>query len=221
MAYCMAIVLMFLKVFLMVGIGILNLSSSSFIDGMCVVALAPAVMTIRGSIFHPLATILSISGLYLLVLASSVSGENLSLQYVNSINCMVRLGSISVGGSLWYGKPLTHRMSGLNLELQWHLCVPHVQGSSQLGAVFSWGLSLKVPAFMRVKHRDFSDETSNFLISQTALLCLLTWSECICCCWHVSSTWNHVSGSYELQMGHVIDGNLCLPKNICFLAWPM
>ena len=118
MAYCMAIVFMFLKVFLMVGIGILKLSTSSFIDGMCVVALAPAVMTIRGSTFHPLAVITAINGLYLLVLASSVSGENLSLQYVNSMNCMVRLGFISVGGSLSYGKPLAQRMSGLNLELQ-------------------------------------------------------------------------------------------------------
>jgi hypothetical protein len=37
------------KVFLMVGIGILNLFSSDFIDGMCVVALAHAVIIIRGS----------------------------------------------------------------------------------------------------------------------------------------------------------------------------
>jgi len=123
MAYCMAIVFMFLKVFLMDGIGILNLSTSSFIDGMCVVALAPAVMTIRGSTFHPLAVILAISGLYLLVLATNVSGENMSLQYVNSINFMVKLWSMLVGGSFWYGKPLMQRMSGLNLELQWHLCV--------------------------------------------------------------------------------------------------
>ena len=150
MAYLMAMLFMFLKVLLMVGIGILNLFSSAFIDGMCVVALAPEVIIIRGSTFHPLAVMLSISGLYLLFFASSVSGENLSLQYVNSINCMVRLGSISVGGSAWYGNPLTHRMSGLNLELQWHLCVPHVQGSSQLGTVLSWGALLKVPAFMRV-----------------------------------------------------------------------
>ncbi|KAG0594393.1 hypothetical protein M758_UG073600 [Ceratodon purpureus] len=118
MAYCMAMVFMFLKVFLMVSHGILKLSASSFIEGMCVVALAPAVMTIRGLTFHPLAVRLAISGLYLLVLASNVSGENLSLQYVNSMNCMVRFGFISVGGSLWYGKPLTQRMSGLNLELQ-------------------------------------------------------------------------------------------------------
>ena len=39
MAYCMAIILMVLKVFRMDGIGILNLSSSSFIDGMCVARL--------------------------------------------------------------------------------------------------------------------------------------------------------------------------------------
>ena len=43
MAYFIAIVLMFLKVFLMVVIGILNLYSSDFIDGMCVVTLAPSV----------------------------------------------------------------------------------------------------------------------------------------------------------------------------------
>ena len=113
-------------------------------------ALAPTVILIRGSTFHPLAAILSINGLYLLFFASSVYGENLSLQYVNSMNCMVRLGSMSVGGSFWYGNPLTQRMSCLNMELQWHLCVPHVQGSNQLGTVFSWGVLLKVSAFMRV-----------------------------------------------------------------------
>ena len=75
MAYCMAMVFIFLKVFLMVGMGILKLSSSSFIDGMCVVALAPALMTMRGSTFHPLVMILAINGLYLSILASSVSGR--------------------------------------------------------------------------------------------------------------------------------------------------
>ena len=137
MAYLIAIVLMFLKVFFMVGIGILNFFSIDFIEGVCVVALAPAVIIIMGSTFHPLAAILSVNGLYLLFFASIVYGENLSLQYVNSMNCMVRLGSMSVGGSCWYDSPLTQRMSGLNLALQWHLCVPHVQGSSQSGTVFS------------------------------------------------------------------------------------
>ena len=58
----------------MAGIGILDLSLSDFIDGMCVVALAPAVIIIMGSTFHPLAAILSINGLYLLFFAWSVSG---------------------------------------------------------------------------------------------------------------------------------------------------
>ena len=52
----------------------------------------------KGSTLHPLAAILSINGLYLLFFASIVSGENLSLQYVNSMNCLVRLGSIFGGG---------------------------------------------------------------------------------------------------------------------------
>ena len=56
------------------------------------------MMTISSSIFHPLEAILSISGMYLLFFASIASGENLSLQYVNSIN-MVRLASMPMGGS--------------------------------------------------------------------------------------------------------------------------
>ena len=83
MAYCTATILMFIKVFQMASIGSLNLSSSIFIDGVCVAVLAPAVITMSGLIFQPLAVMLSIRGLYLLALASSVYDENLSLQYVN------------------------------------------------------------------------------------------------------------------------------------------
>ena len=46
------------------------------------------------------------------------SGENLSLQYANSINWILRLFSGVVGGFAWYGSPLTHMISGLNLALQ-------------------------------------------------------------------------------------------------------
>ena len=137
MGYCMAMVLMFLKVFQMDGTGSLNLSSRIFIDGMCVAALAPIVITVSGSMFQPKAAMFSISGLYLLALASSVYGENMSLQYVNSMNCMVSVWSMLVGGSFWYGSPLMQRMLGLNQELQWRLWVPHVQGNSQLGTMFS------------------------------------------------------------------------------------
>jgi hypothetical protein len=138
MAYFIAIVLIFLKVFLMVGIGILNLFSSDFIDGMCVVALAPAVIMIRGSTFHPLAAILSINGLYFLFFASIVYGENLSLQYVNSMNCMVRLGSMHVGGHfgmviLFNNTKDVRSKSGVTMASLWTACAR----SSQLGTVFS------------------------------------------------------------------------------------
>ena len=75
------------------------MSSKSFIEGMCVAALAHAVITTSGSIFQPRSAMLSISGLYLLTLASStVAGENLLVQYVNSMNCMVIVWSMCVGG---------------------------------------------------------------------------------------------------------------------------
>ena len=82
----MAIVLISMKVCLIVSFGILNFSSKVFIEEVCVVALAPAVMTISGSTFHPLLVMLFISGWYFSVLRVMVSDENLSLQYVNSIN---------------------------------------------------------------------------------------------------------------------------------------
>jgi hypothetical protein len=45
-------------------LGILNIVSILFIEGICVVALALAVMTISGSIFQPLLIILFINVLY-------------------------------------------------------------------------------------------------------------------------------------------------------------
>ena len=61
-ACCIAMVLISLKICLIVFSGILNFSSKIFIERMCVVALALAVMTISGSTFHPLLVMLSISG---------------------------------------------------------------------------------------------------------------------------------------------------------------
>ena len=49
----MAIVFISLNVCFARLLGILNDCSSWFIDGVCVVPLAPAVMTISGSIFQP------------------------------------------------------------------------------------------------------------------------------------------------------------------------
>ena len=85
-ACCIAMVLISLKVCLIVFSGILSFSSNIFIEGMCVVALVSVVMTINSSTFHLLLVMLSISGWYFLVFLVIVSSENLSLQYIHSIN---------------------------------------------------------------------------------------------------------------------------------------
>ena len=60
-AWCIAMVLISLKVCSMIFSSILNFFSMIFIEGMCVVAIALVVMTINGSMFHPLLLILFIS----------------------------------------------------------------------------------------------------------------------------------------------------------------
>ena len=61
-AYCMAIMLICLNVFLICDVGSLSFVSSSFIEGMWVVALAPDASTISGATFQPLAIILLMRG---------------------------------------------------------------------------------------------------------------------------------------------------------------
>jgi hypothetical protein len=117
-AYCMAIILISSNVCLMFILKILNIISMLFKEGVCMAALALAVMTISGSIFHPLLIILFINGLYFYVFMVIVSSGIMSLQYVNSMNCIVRFSFGSVGGGDWYGSPFTHKRSGLNLALQ-------------------------------------------------------------------------------------------------------
>ena len=55
-------VLISLKVCVMIFFGIF--SSRIFIEGMCVVALAPVVITINGSTFHPLLAMLFMNDWY-------------------------------------------------------------------------------------------------------------------------------------------------------------
>ena len=68
LANCMAIVFIALNAFLMLFSGTLNVCSSCFIDGICVVPLAPAVMTISGFIFQPCWVISLINGWYFWIL---------------------------------------------------------------------------------------------------------------------------------------------------------
>ena len=67
MAYCMAMTLISSNVCLMFILGILNMILIFFIEGVCVAALIPPVMTISGSTFHHLLIILFISGLYFFI----------------------------------------------------------------------------------------------------------------------------------------------------------
>ena len=109
-AYCVAIMLICLNVFLIFVIGSVNVVSNFFIDGICVVPLAPAASTMSGATFQPFVMMLFMSGWYFMIFLSRVSVANLSLQYVNSMNCMVISGvGVSGGGGL-YGWPMMHSM---------------------------------------------------------------------------------------------------------------
>ena len=99
-AYCVAIMLICLNMFFIFVIGILNDVSKFFIDGMCVVPLAPATNTMSGATFQPFTVMSFMSGWYFMIFLSSVSEANLSLHNVNSMNCMVIL---CVGVSVWGG----------------------------------------------------------------------------------------------------------------------
>ena len=146
----MAIVFIVLNAFLICFLVSLNVVSNGSIDGVWVVPLAPAVMTMRRLTFQPRATIESSNGWYLLVLFVMVSCGNLSLQYVNSMYWIAMLSFGCCGGVPWCGRPITHSKSGLNLALHWHRRVSQVQGRSQLGTVLSGGALRCFPAFISV-----------------------------------------------------------------------
>jgi hypothetical protein len=90
---------------------------------LCVLPRAPAVSIISGSTFHPLALMSSMRPSYFIIFSFILSGEYLSLQYVNSMNCTVSIGLGWFGGSALYGWLRMQSISGLSLALQWHLCV--------------------------------------------------------------------------------------------------
>jgi hypothetical protein len=64
---------------------------------------APVVSTMSGFTFHPLALMSSIRPSYFAIFSLILSGENLSLQYVNSMNCTVSVELGWFGGSALYG----------------------------------------------------------------------------------------------------------------------
>jgi hypothetical protein len=106
---------------------------------LCVLPRALAVSVNNGSTFQPFALMASMSPWYFLVFSWILSGEYLSLQYVNSIKCTMSVGLGPIGGSVLYGWLRIHNMSGFSLALHWHLCVWLLQmhGNNQFGTMFS------------------------------------------------------------------------------------
>jgi hypothetical protein len=85
--------------------GILNVVCRCFIEGIWVVALAPAVRTIRGAMFQPCEWMRFMNGWYLFVFKVIALWENLSLQELNSINWMNRVGLGWISHGLSYESP--------------------------------------------------------------------------------------------------------------------
>lgn len=78
---------------------------------------APAIKTMSGATLHHFVLMLLMSNWYFVVLISRVFAANLLSEYVNSINYMVNSIVGAYGGGWLYGWPMTHNMSGLNIEL--------------------------------------------------------------------------------------------------------
>ena len=106
-----------LNVLMIFMIGSLSIDSKLLIDGMCVMALALAAKTMSRASFHPLVLMSLMSGWYFVVFLLRAFVANRSLQYVNSINCIVSSGARVFGGGWLYGWPITHNISGLSLAL--------------------------------------------------------------------------------------------------------
>ena len=87
---------------------------------------------------HPLIATSLMNVWYFAVLLSRAYVANLSLQYVNLINYMMRFGVGFFGSGCLYGWPMTQSELGLNLALRWHLWVQQVHGNSDVGAMFYW-----------------------------------------------------------------------------------
>ena len=175
---------------------------------------------ISGSTFHPLALISLINPAYLSVFSWILFGKYLPLQYINSMNCIVRVWLGTCGGSALYRWLQMHSILGLSLALHWHLCVWLLQlyDSSQFGIKFSCVWPSNFPAFIRMKYQDLVFDISNLRISWTALLCLLMWSLCMLGSLQHRSMCSHVSGCIILHNEQFILGNSSF-YNRCFLAF--
>jgi hypothetical protein len=153
----------------------------------------PIVIVMMGLVFQPLLWIAWFSGLYLACFCVMACSENLSWQYVNSMNYIVWLGDGDIGKVIWFGAPIMHRMSCLSLVWQWHGLWGHAHCSSQSGIVCSCGRLLRWPALTMVRNLVFLLACRVWVIRCTTLLCLAILSPFKHGCSHAESKWGHVS----------------------------
>ena len=124
-------------------------SASFIMECSCIAPLTPAVIVIRGFVFHPLFRMALISGSYFVCLWERACLGKLSWQNVNSMNCIVWVCEGSKGVGAWFGAPSMQRMSGLSLAWHWHFVCGHVHSRSHSGTV-CWFVLLRLPAFVSV-----------------------------------------------------------------------
>ena len=129
-------------------------------------------MVMRGLVFHPLFCMVLISESYLACFCVVACSGNRSWQYVNSMSWIVIVGEGVIGVWVWFGAPITHRMSSLSLAWQLQGGCGHAHLRSQSGIVWSGGWLLILLALVSVKKRVFLFAWSVWVMRCTALSCL-------------------------------------------------
>ena len=120
----------------MLDFGILRLDIL-LIKCLCIAPLIPAVIVMRGFVFHPWFCMLSINESYLACLCVRACSGNLSWQYVNSMSCIVCVEDGSKGVGVWFGAPSIFRIYGLNLAWHWQFVYEHALFTSHYGIICS------------------------------------------------------------------------------------
>ena len=68
------------------------------------------------------------------------------------MNSTVNVGEGDIGVWVWFGAPIMHRISGLNLTRHWHVVYGHMHLKSPSIIVCSGGLLLRLHALVSVKN---------------------------------------------------------------------
>ena len=103
------------------------------------------------------------------------------------------VGEGDIGICVWFGAPILHRMSGLNLAWHWHVVCVHVHLRSHFGIVCSGGLFLRWLGLVNVKNRVFLLACNVWIMRYIALLCRVILRPFKYGCLHVHRRCHHVT----------------------------